>query len=69
MFDLLCAGNPQPKYRWFKDGQPLTTDLTSDYFYRIHNTRREDSGVYYCVATNEVGSIFSERISFSVACE
>ncbi|KAJ8687397.1 hypothetical protein QAD02_023191 [Eretmocerus hayati] len=67
IFQCQAGGNPQPKYRWFKDGHPLTNELTSEYFYRIHNTRREDSGVYYCVATNEVGSIFSERISFSVA--
>ncbi|XP_016844898.1 protein sidekick isoform X4 [Nasonia vitripennis] len=67
IFQCQAGGNPQPKYRWFKDGKPLTNELTSEYFYRIHNTRREDSGVYYCVATNEVGAIFSERISFSVA--
>ncbi|XP_058794092.1 protein sidekick isoform X3 [Phymastichus coffea] len=67
IFQCQAGGNPQPKYRWFKDGRPLTSELTSEYFYRIHNTRREDSGVYYCMATNVVGSIFSERISFSVA--
>ncbi|CAB0041624.1 unnamed protein product [Trichogramma brassicae] len=66
IFQCQAGGNPQPKYRWFKDGQPLTSELTSEYFYRLHNTRRDDSGIYYCVATNQVGSIFSERISFSV---
>ncbi|XP_051172890.1 protein sidekick isoform X3 [Leptopilina boulardi] len=62
-----ARGHPQPRYRWFKDGQPLTSELTSEPYYRINITKREDTGVYYCVATNEVGSIFSERISFSVA--
>ncbi|XP_033229948.1 protein sidekick isoform X4 [Belonocnema kinseyi] len=62
-----ARGHPQPRYRWFKDGKPLTNELTSEPYYRINITKREDTGVYYCVATNEVGSIFSERISFSVA--
>ncbi|XP_029163396.1 protein sidekick isoform X2 [Nylanderia fulva] len=61
-----ARGNPQPKYQWFKDGMPLS-ELTSEPFYRIPSTRREDAGVYYCVATNDVGSIFSDRLAFTVA--
>lgn len=64
----LFLGNPQPKYKWFKDGVPLSNELTSEIYYRIQSTRREDAGVYHCVATNDVGSIFSERITFAVAC-
>lgn len=67
----LCTvnpGYPQPKYRWFKDGVPLTREYSSDSHYRIH-TRREDGGMYYCVAKNDVGSVFSERILFNVACK
>ncbi|XP_015603138.1 protein sidekick isoform X3 [Cephus cinctus] len=62
-----AIGYPQPKYRWFKDGVPLSDELTSEHYFRIQSTRRQDAGVYYCVATNDVGSIFSERIMFSVA--
>ncbi|XP_076288638.1 sidekick cell adhesion molecule isoform X2 [Lasioglossum baleicum] len=62
-----ARGYPQPKYKWFKDGVPLTNELTSEPYFRIQSTRREDAGVYYCVATNDVGSIFSERITFTVA--
>lgn len=47
---------------------PLSNELTSEIYYRIQSTRREDAGVYHCVATNDVGSIFSERITFAVAC-
>ena len=65
---FLFAGNPQPKYKWFKDGVPLSNELTSEPYFRIQSTRREDAGVYHCVATNDVGSIFSERITFAVAC-
>ncbi|KYM76056.1 Protein sidekick [Atta colombica] len=65
----ICAtGNPQPKYKWFKDGMPLNNEVTSgEPYYRILSTRREDAGVYHCVATNDVGSIFSDRLIFAVA--
>ncbi|XP_076674857.1 sidekick cell adhesion molecule isoform X2 [Andrena cerasifolii] len=62
-----ARGHPQPKYKWFKDGIPLSNELTSEHYFRIQSTRREDAGVYHCVATNDVGSIFSERITFAVA--
>lgn len=48
---------------------PLNNELTSGPYFRIHSTRREDAGVYHCVATNDVGSIFSDRLIFAVACE
>ncbi|XP_032667405.1 protein sidekick isoform X2 [Odontomachus brunneus] len=61
-----ARGNPQPKYRWFKDWEPLSEMTTSGSF-RIQDTRRMDTGIYHCVATNDVGSIFSDRVGFSVA--
>ncbi|XP_054008055.1 protein sidekick isoform X4 [Hylaeus anthracinus] len=62
-----ARGHPQPKYKWFKDGVPLSNELTSEPYFRMQSTRREDAGVYHCVATNDVGSIFSERITLAVA--
>ncbi|XP_015175534.1 PREDICTED: protein sidekick isoform X1 [Polistes dominula] len=62
-----ARGYPQPKYQWFKNGKPLSNELTSEPYFRIESTHREDAGVYHCVATNSVGSIFSERITFTVA--
>ncbi|KAK2580567.1 hypothetical protein KPH14_007691 [Odynerus spinipes] len=62
-----ARGYPQPKYQWFKNGKPLSNELTSEPYFRIQSTRKEDAGVYHCVATNTVGSIFSERITFTVA--
>lgn len=48
---------------------PLNNEFTSGLYFRINSTRREDAGVYYCVATNDVGSIFSDRLVFAVACK
>jgi protein sidekick len=53
-------------YRWLKDGIP-TGDYTNSQYYRIHNTRREDAGSYQCLAQNDAGIIFSEKIDVVVA--
>jgi protein sidekick len=53
-------------YRWLKDGVPVG-DYTSSQYYRIHNTRKEDAGSYQCLAKNEAGTIFSEKIDIVVA--
>ncbi|XP_014211856.1 protein sidekick [Copidosoma floridanum] len=57
----------QLEYRWYKDGEQLPTDIASSSFYRINDSRREDTGIYFCVVSNDVGSIFSDRTLFSVA--
>lgn len=69
MFELIYfTGYPQPIYRWLKDGLPMT-DFTNSQYYRIHNTRPDDAGSYQCIAKNEVGTIFSEKIDVVVACK
>ncbi|KAG6449472.1 hypothetical protein O3G_MSEX006098 [Manduca sexta] len=65
---LQCSaiGIPQPMYRWLKNGVPLT-DFSSELFYKIHNTQRQDAGAYQCIAKNDVGAIFSEKNNIVVA--
>lgn len=62
------VGYPQPTYRWLKDGGPVT-DFSNNQYYRIQNTRREDAGSYQCLARNDAGTIFSEKIDVVVACK
>lgn len=64
----LSAGYPQPQYKWFKDGVELS-DFTTEHFHRIVNTRREDGGIYQCMAKNDVGAILSKKLEITVACE
>ena len=62
------TGYPIPQYQWFKNGQALT-DFSSESFYRILRVQRSDAGSYQCVAKNEIGAIFSDKIDISVACK
>lgn len=61
-----AMGIPQPMYKWLKNGIPLT-DYSSELFYKIHNTQRQDAGAYQCIAKNDVGAIFSKKSHIIVA--
>ncbi|GBP10993.1 Protein sidekick [Eumeta japonica] len=65
---LQCSaiGIPQPMYRWLKNGAPLG-EYSTELFYKIHNTQRQDAGAYQCIAKNDVGAIFSEKNHIVVA--
>ncbi|XP_067013442.2 protein sidekick isoform X2 [Anabrus simplex] len=66
---LQCSalGHPKPQYQWLKDGVALSSDFSSDHYFKIYNTKREDAGIYQCIARNEAGAIFSEKIDVTVA--
>lgn len=67
-FHFVITGYPQPMYRWLKNGLPMT-DFGSSQYYRISNTKRDDAGSYQCIAKNDAGTIFSEKIDVVVACK
>ena len=68
LIQYVDLGYPQPEYRWMKDGT-FQTEFSSEPVYKIQSIRREDAGVYQCVARNAVGSIFSEQVQLLVACK
>lgn len=55
-------------YKWLKDGVPVD-DFTTSQFFRFQNIRPEDTGSYKCIAQNDAGTIFSEKIDVVVARE
>ncbi|XP_062701372.1 protein sidekick isoform X5 [Aedes albopictus] len=61
-----ALGYPQPMYRWLKNGIPVGDFDTSQYL-KIQSTTREDAGSYQCLAKNDAGTIFSEKIDVVVA--
>lgn len=67
-FHIIKLGYPQPQYRWLKDGIPVT-DFSTGQYYRIPTTQRQDAGSYQCMARNDAGTIFSEKIDVVVACK
>lgn len=62
------AGFPQAEYLWVKDGQYLG-EFSADHFYKIQYAKKSDAGQYQCIARNDAGAIFSEKIGLSVACK
>ncbi|XP_033106217.1 roundabout homolog 1-like [Anneissia japonica] len=68
-------GNPSPSYRWYKDGRPLRPsihytmlDSGALFFLRVAQSRsQQDTGVYWCEATNYLGSQFSQNATLEVA--
>uniref|UniRef100_A0A336LLQ7 CSON011301 protein n=1 Tax=Culicoides sonorensis TaxID=179676 RepID=A0A336LLQ7_CULSO len=65
---LQCSalGYPQPTYKWLKNGEAIT-HFSSNQYHRINNIQRNDSGSYKCLAKNEAGIIFSEKIDVTAA--
>lgn len=72
-------GQPTPSVTWFKDGVALEENEAEGRAVEVdkslviqkarRNSKHDDSGVYYCYATNEVGSARSENAVINVKCK
>ena len=54
-------GVPEPEFSWIKDGTPLDEGVRISFLgrnkqLRITGVKKEDSGKYQCVASNEVNN-------------
>ncbi|XP_063071450.1 contactin-2 [Engraulis encrasicolus] len=61
-WSCLAAGKPRPSIRWYRNGQPLSTQArvqVNNGKLKISNLALEDSGMYQCVAENKHGTIYS----------
>ncbi|XP_065557817.1 roundabout homolog 2-like [Artemia franciscana] len=75
-----AEGNPDPVITWFKDGETIFPNSGDSRSHRIllpggalfflavtHSRRESDSGVYWCLARNSVGSARSKNATLIVA--
>ena len=73
-------GIPEPEIRWFKNGVEVPTAPSNPESHRvilptgslfflrvIQNKKEHDGGVYWCEATNKVGSAKSKNATLEVA--
>ncbi len=73
-------GIPEPTVAWFRDGHPIETSPSSPHSHRVllpsgslfflrvmQNKKEQDGGVYWCEATNEVGTARSRNATLEVA--
>ncbi|KAJ7998557.1 hypothetical protein DPEC_G00206140 [Dallia pectoralis] len=61
-WECRASGNPNPVYKWMKNGQPLIMEdriLVDGGRLALSRINQLDSGMYQCLAENEHGAIFA----------
>lgn len=77
-----ASGDPRPTIEWYRDGQPVRTAPEDPVSHRIllpdgslfflramQSKKEQDGGVYWCVASNEVGVARSNNATLEIACK
>ena len=67
-------GIPVPSIEWFKDGDKVKNTgnrmiLPSGSLFFLHVIHNKDTGLYWCSATNSVGTVMSHKALLSLACK
>ena len=63
-FHCTVTGNPTPTITWMKDGKFVAEGHTLSF-----ETNRNDSGKYWCLATNGLGDTINTTVNLDVQCK
>jgi len=65
-FTVVASGNPAPTYQWKKDGVNDSQGTATAATLVIAHATVTDTGTYYVVVTNSIGSVTSDWVSLLV---